>query len=65
MQFLDELKKLDTQIDRYDALVEGTTDPQDRTTLLKMLAAMREEKVILMKREQAKKVLGAWSRSCI
>ena len=54
MQPSDELKKLYTQIEKYDGLVEGTTDPEGRTALLKMLAAMREKEVILMKGEQAK-----------
>ena len=55
MQPSDELKKLYTQIEKYDGLVEGTTDPEGRTALLKMLAAMREKEVILMKGEQAKR----------
>ena len=53
-----ELKKLSNLIERYDGLVEGTTDPEGRTALLKMLAAMREKEVILMKGEQAKESPG-------
>ena len=53
MQPSDELKKLYTQIEKYDGLFEGTTDPEGRTALLKILAAMRQEKVLLMQGEQA------------
>ena len=47
-----------TQIKKYDGLVEGTTDPEARTALLKMLAAMRQEMVLRMQGEQAKESPG-------
>ena len=55
MQPSDELKMLYTQIEKYDGLVEGTTDPEART---EMLAAMRQEKVLLMQGEQAEESPG-------
>jgi hypothetical protein len=58
MQPSDELKMLYTQIEKYDGLVEGTTDQEARTALLKMLAAMRQEMVPRMQGEQAKESPG-------
>ena len=53
MQPSEELKKLTTQIYKYDGLVEGATDAEERTVLLRMLAAMREKELILIKGEKA------------
>ena len=53
MQPSEELEKLTIQIDKYDGLVDGATDAAERTGLLKMLAAMREKEVILMKGDKA------------
>lgn len=45
----EELKELQAKIDEYEEHLQGTTDPADRTALLKVLASMREEKVLIMR----------------
>ena len=53
MEPSNEVKKLKTKIKKYEQQLEGTTDPVDRTALLKMLAALLEEKVLLLQSEQS------------
>ena len=51
MQSSGELEKLQSKIDKYEEQLEGTTDQAERTAILTMLAAMRQEKVLLMQGE--------------
>ena len=53
MQSSGELEKLQSKIDKYEEQLEGTTDIPKQTAMLTMLAAMRQEKVMLMQGEQA------------
>jgi len=61
MQSSGEIEKLRSEIDELkEQLSKGTTDPADRTAMLMMLAAMRQEltemrkkEVLLMQGEQA------------
>ena len=53
MQSSDELEKLRSKIEKFEEQLEGTTDPAKQTAILTMLAAMRQEKVLLMQGEQA------------
>jgi hypothetical protein len=53
MQPSDELDELRSEINELKKQLEGTKDQAERTAILTMLAAMRQEKVLLMQREQA------------
>jgi septal ring factor EnvC (AmiA/AmiB activator) len=74
MQSSEELSKLRYEIDELKEelmRLEKTTDPANQAAMQIMLAkhqqltAMRQEKVLLMQREQSimRKILGAWLRS--
>ena len=53
MQSSEGLEKLRSEIDELKEQLERTTDQAERTAMLTMLAAMRQEKVLLMQGEQA------------
>ena len=53
MQSSDELEKLRPKIEELEEQLKGTTDIAQQTAMLNVLAAMREEKILLMKGEQA------------
>ena len=53
MQSSSELVELRSEIAELKEQLKGTTDQAEKTALLTMLAAMRQEKVLLMQREQA------------
>ena len=53
MQSSDELEKLVAKIGELEAQLERTTDIAKQTAMLNVLAAMRQEKVLLMQGEQA------------
>ena len=53
MQSSDELEKLRTKIEELEGQIKGTKDQAETTAMLNVLAAMRQEKVLLMQREQA------------
>ena len=53
MQPSDELDELRSEINELKKQLEGTKDQAERTAILTMLAAMRQEKVLLMQGEQA------------
>ena len=50
MQGIEELQ---SNIKKYDELLERTTDPAQQTAILTMLAAMRQREVLLTQGEQA------------
>ena len=53
MQSSEGLVELRSEIAEIKEQLKWTTDPADRTAMLKMLAAMREKEVLLMQGEQA------------
>ena len=53
MQSSSELVELRSEIAELKEQLKGTTDPAKQTAMLTMLAAMRQEKVLLMQGEQA------------
>ena len=53
MQSPSELEELKAKIDKFEGKLEETTDAANQTAILKMLAAMRETEVLLMRGEEA------------